>query len=317
MATGLSYETDIAPLKQQYFQKVFGDSRLNPNAAAMLSSQFSGQLNQTYAGQQEIRDKDSVAKLREQQYASTKLTLEREKEKAQRERSMLTELMPLQQQLLGVSNDNSLSSDQKLKVYGQIGVQNAGLFAVNPAASTAYNAAIQSITKDTKPQLTLGNYINSGGDVKYLKGFLDSRKGQPVDENTPIPALEIAGALGSSKRDITERDSLNKELRAQRKKQQEGETALLNDAKAAGFFKTETGTIDESKFDKPMSEAAVKFVIDSYGTAEERKSATGKSAKDLISLAQPIIMQTLSGARTKANTDVAATVRGGFTSKPQ
>jgi hypothetical protein len=311
---GLSYESDIVPLKQQFFRRSYSEGR-NPVTGSALTSSFSANADSVFKGQQDLRDQLSVARNRELQYETAKFTLEREREKAAEQRDMIKNFVPFQQQLDSIITDDKIDYATRQKEFGRFAVQNAGLLATNPAAATAYNAAARAITPDEKTTFTLGSFVERGGDPRYLQKYLDTL-GEPVNENTYIPPFEFAKGLGDViAGSATAAERAKRQVAEERERRANMEN-LFDFAKGAKFFETKGGLVDETKFDSPISEAAIREIIAVHGSPEEQKAAVGKTAKELIDIAAPIMTAELSGRR-KASTNVAGSVRSGFTSKPK
>ena len=312
--SGLSYESDIVPLKQQFFRRAYAAGR-NPVAGSLLTRDFSASADSIFKGQQDIRDQLSVARNRDLQYETAKFSLEREREKAAEQRDMIKNFVPFQQQLDSIITDDKLDYATRQKEFGRFGVQNAGLLATNPAMATAYNAAARTLSPDEKTKFTLGSFVERGGDPRYLQKYLDTL-GEPVNENTYIPPFEFAKGLGDIGVDRATAAELAKQQVAEDRERRTNMKNLFDFAKGVKFGESQGGLVDETKFDSPMSEAAIREVIAVHGSPEEQKAAVGKTAKGLIDIAAPIMTATLSGRR-KASANVAGAVRSGFTSKPE
>ena len=190
--TGLSYEGDIAPLKQQYFQQVFADPRLNPRAAAALSSQFSAEADKAFAQRQELQDRASVTRSRELQFESAKFSLEREREKAARERSNLNELAPLLATFDAITKDPTTDYKTKSMLIGQTASQKSNLLATDPAARIAYDATVRGLTPDDRPEqdFTLGGYILKGGSTAFLPAGLADQPDAVISPLTFASGIE-------------------------------------------------------------------------------------------------------------------------------
>jgi len=297
--TGLSYEGDIAPLKQQYFQQVFSDPRLNPRAAAALSSQFSASVDKSFAQRQELQDRASVTRSRELQFETAKFTLEREREKAARERSSMTELAPLLATFDSIIKDPTTDNKTKSILIGQTATQQSPLIAQSPAARIAYDATVRSLTPEDRPdqKFTLGSYIWQGGDPANLPAGLEDN---PAIELSP---LTYATAMQKSKKDIGESIARSEASAAQTKREQ----SQIDKAIAAigsAVTKKKYNRVNEptgTEFEAPAVRGAFDYLINRFGTAEEKAKAKAGDASVLVGITNSIIPRVLSG-ETAAST---------------
>lgn len=296
----LSYERDIAPLQQRFFQGVMGSAGIRPELAAKMSLQFSSAANGVLEQAQKLTDFEDVRRNRQLQYESALFSLDREREKAARERSMLTSLAPFQAEL-----DNILNGDEEEDYYskqrklGSLGVQYAPLFAVNPAAETAYRAAQTGIVRPPKPDLTAAAYVREGGHYGFLQDYGKSL-GRPIRPDEPIPFDVFNRGVELSKAEAWRQ----KETERQREKDEAAQEA--NTKELVGFVskaKTAedklTGKVDPTKFEGAMDAAAVDGLIASFGTPEERKQAADANAAARLAISQRIAAEYLTGLRQR------------------
>lgn len=280
--SNFSYESDIVPLKQQYFKKVFNDPNLTPKAATSLSRMFSGALNEQASIDQQLRARDL-------QYKTSLFTLEKEREKAARERRNLQDMAPLQS-ALETALDPSLSTQDQQRVVGRLGIQYAGLIGESPAAAAAYRAAVGGIVDATKPKTTAGAFISAGGSNDYLKAY-EAHTKTPLEADTELPFGVFAEGLQFTelqKADNKDKDSEAKRLRDDIEKRAD---SLVSDLKNVDLLADDP--IDKSKrnpklFDNDYSAAVVDGTIEMFGTPEERKIAADADAATKLKLAQRV-----------------------------
>lgn len=292
--TGLSYEGDIAPLKQQYFQQVFADPRLNPRAAAALSSQFSAEADKAFAQRQELQDRASVTRSRELQFESAKFSLEREREKAARERSNLNELAPLLATFDAITKDPTTDYKTKSMLIGQTASQKSNLLATDPAARIAYDATVRGLTPEVKPEqdFTLGSYILQGGDPAFLPAGLAD---QPT---VAISPLTYASGIKKSKQVYGQSIAEGKASLAQATRQQEQLDKAISAIGRAVIKPTYTQGTKEATFEAPAVKGSFDYLINTYGTPEEQELAKKGDAAVLVGIANVVIPRALQGAQT-------------------
>jgi hypothetical protein len=280
--SNFSYESDIAPITKRFFQNAMRNRNLNPMFTANLSSQLSTAIN-TQA------EKDQQIKMRELQYQSSLFSLEREREKAARERRNLQDMAPLQS-ALETALDPNLSTQDQQRAVGRLGIQYAGLIGESPGAAAAYRAAAGSIVEPTKPKTTAGAFISAGGSNDYLKAY-EAQTGIPLDADTELPfGVFTEGLQYTQLQQVGEKDrrSEAKRLRDDIEKRAD---SLVSDLKNADLLADDL--VDKTKrnpnfFDNDYSAAVVEGTIEMFGTPEERKIATGADAATKLKLAQRI-----------------------------
>lgn len=295
--TGLSYEGDIAPLKQQYFQQVFADPRLNPRAAAALSSQFSAEADKAFAQRQELQDRASVTRSRELQFESAKFSLEREREKAARERSNLNELAPLLATFDAITKDPTTDYKTKSMLIGQTASQKSNLLATDPAARIAYDATVRGLTPDGRPEqnFTLGGYILKGGSTAFLPAGLAD---QP---DAVISPLTFASGIEKTEQAKLKSMTEGRASFAQATRQQEQLDKAIAAIGRAVVKPTYTGT-KEATFEAPAVKGSFDYLINTYGTPQERELAKKGDAAVLVGIANAVIPRALEGNTVGATT---------------
>jgi len=278
-----TYESDIVPLKKQYFREVFNNPNITPRTAAALSSAFSGAVDMQ-------ADKDQQLRARDLQYRSSIYTLEREREKAARERRNLQDMAPLQSTLADITADPNLTPEDQQRTIGRLGIQYAGLIGESPAAAAAYRSAQSSIVDATKPKTTAAAFISAGGSNDYLKAY-EAQTGVPLEADTELPFGAFAEGLQFTKLQQTSNKEREAEDKRRREEIQKRADSLVSDLKNADLLADDL--VDKSKrnpkfFDNDYSAAVVGGTIDMFGTPEEQKIAAGADAATKLKLAQRI-----------------------------
>lgn len=313
----LSYERDIAPLQQRYFRQAFGTQGVRPEVAAKMSMQFSAGLDETLARQQKNAEFEDVRRNRQLQFDSALFTLEREREKAQRERTMLQSLGPLQAELDNVLNDPNEDYYAKQRRLGALGVRHAQTFATNPAAEVAYRAAQAGLVRAPKPDLTAANYVQAGGASKYLAAYEQSL-GRPLQPEDELPfGLYAQGLEATAFGEKTSAQQLRAITAAEelRRRKSDELIGLVTKAKSAEKDPM-TGKVDPTVLDSPMSLAAVEAVIAMYGSPEEQREAKEQNAAQKLALAQKMSTELLLDKRGPAAATPARDLTNLYTRQP-
>jgi len=293
--SGLSFERDIAPLQKKFFRQVTSNRSIRPEVADQLSMQFASNLGSVYETSRKAAEMEQSSKQRQLQYESALFTLDREREKAQRERNMLSSLIPLQQELDRVISDPNSDEYTKQQELGRIGVRNAQLFALNPAAETAYRAAQMGVVKKPKEGFTTEEYLRSGGRYEFLKEH-EKTLGRPIQTTDVLPTSVAMTGLEKTKAGI---------LSAEESKKRDEETAKLMRERQSTLRELVTKAkpkqdmykADLNEFDTPISETAVAELVGSAGFPEEQKQFGSLDVRGKITLAQQIAAEQLSGRR--------------------
>lgn len=298
--SGLSFERDIAPLQKKFFSKVTANRNIRPEVADQLSMQFASNLGSIYETSRKAAEAEQASKMRQLQYESALFTLDREREKAQRERNMLSSLIPLQQELDRVISDPNTDKYTKQQELGRIGVKNAQLLAMNPAAETAVRSATMSLTERPREGFTTEEYLRSGGQYKYLKDF-EKTLGRSIETTDVLPTSVAMTGLESSKMDILRSEEAKKQAEESTKLMREREKGLVDLTTKAKTGVNPITKKELNEFDSPISQAAVAETVNIFGYPEEQKQFGALDVKGQINLAQKIAIEQISGKRTAAS----------------
>jgi hypothetical protein len=290
-----SVEEDINPLKQRFFRDVMSRPGVSPIAAAQMSLRHSRALDDTA---------DRIAKQRasDVQYEFAVFSLDQAREKASRERDQMDQLAPLQQQLDAVINAPA-DHTSRLRMLGQVGVQNAHQFATNPAASFAYDSARRALTADAPepaPKLTAASYLGRGGQLDFLRDWARDNEIE-LSENTTIPFSVFAEGIERTSVDKADTSTQAKMLEEQRKKQDADLKILGRGLEKVEFEKDpRTNLPVGDSFADPQTDFFIKQALTEFGTPDEREQATGLSPRERLNLARRIIAEAQLGKRSQA-----------------
>lgn len=285
---GLSYETDIAPLKQRYFQSVFNDPRLaRSNAPAQLSTELSRTLDESYKQQRGLFDMDQVAKQRQIQYESSVFELERAREKANRERTMMQDLKPVSDILSGIVNNPDLDPLQKKAELGKASISFAGQATTNPAIANAIDYANRSIVADQENHITPIRYLEKGADPDILNSY-EATLGRPLGENEKLPFnIYSKGLTEAARKERQAREGVR--IGSEREQRQyERAKSIMSNIDSAKLFTDELKQEDPTRFADTQSELNVSGAIAAFGTPEQIKEAQKANAKRKLEIAKTI-----------------------------
>lgn len=269
---GLSFERDIQPLSKKYFAQAFGSIR-NPHRAAAVFAQANAGLKGAYAGNAQIREMDEQSRNRRIQYESAVYALESAREKARKEREMLTSLAPLQSELdsvLGLPD-----ADEQRKELGRLGIRYAGVLATNPAANAAFNSARTGVVE--KKNYTVAHFMQENGPGSYLKE-MEGRLGRKLSPDDPLDITEAYDRI--EKYRLTEAETRAKEI-ARRKAVEDDAAGIekaLDYADKIKFLKDKAQDIETGNLD-PADEGVLDMIITRFASPEEQKAATTARAK--------------------------------------
>lgn len=293
--SNFTYESDIVPLKKQFFQRVMKDRNLTPEFAASISSQFSGALK-------EQADKDLQLRARDLQYKSSLFTLDREREKSARERRNLQDMAPFQDALNAAISDPTRPPNDRQFEVGRLGVQFAGLMGESPAATAAYRSALGSIAEPTKPKITAASFLNQGGSYDYLKQYgID--QGIEIDSTTEIPFQVFATGLDLTRKASEAGKDMEEEFDLRRKEINARAKEITTAVEKANLRLTNDDLLNKDKrdpnvFDNITSETLVGETINMFGSPEELERAKNLNAEGKLKLAQLIGIEYRSGKRS-------------------
>jgi len=279
---GLSFERDIQPLSKRFFAMSYGRIR-NPNAAASAFSEADTQLKNAYLQNAQIRAVDEQSRNRRVEYESAVFALESARDKARKERELLTNLAPLQGELDSILSDPAKDHNTKQTLLSKLAIQNAGLISTQPAAAAAFNAARSGLVKDDS-QVTVASYLNSGrGSSKFLSEYNEEFKlanGRDLQASDPLPpvrafkaAEDDRVAYTKAKADEEERIKRDKERRANMGRALEYSDKI----KFAKDPNDSTKTLDV--LEKSNDAAVLDTILTNFATPEEIKQATTLRAK--------------------------------------
>ena len=279
---GLSFERDIQPLSKKYFSQAFGSIR-NPHRAAAVFAQANAGLKSAYVGNAQIRALDEQSRNRRVQYESSVYALESAREKARKEREMLTNLGPLQSELdsvLGLPD-----ADEQRKELGRLGIRHAGLLANNPAANAAFNAARTGVV-DREKGFTVGHFMNAGGPSAYLKE-VEGRLGRKL---TATDTLDIGEAYDRiEKGRLTNAETKANEV-ALRRAEADAESNREKALDYADKIKFAKDPMDDTKtldtLAEPGDEGVLDTILRDFAFPEELRTAT--TVRDKLALAKKI-----------------------------
>lgn len=319
----LSFERDIAPLSQRFFQRVYGSQNLKPEVKQALMGQYLTTMGQAFEQRKKAAEIDQISRSRELQYQSSLLSLQQAREEAENKRNMLTSLVPFNNQIKAILDDTSLTSDQRKSALGRLAVESAPLITTNPTAATAINAARTSVTEDDqKPkQFRLGEaVVQRGISPSYLKKAADELglPFDPKDEESYLPTALIGKAA-----DMMQSDELiGRATSAAEQKKQELKLNILGKINDVAFYEPkdrgDKRTSDE--FKSPADKAKVDSVL-RFGNPEERKDATkeGITDKERYAIAQKIAERELTPYLPEGTGGGgrAAATAGLFSTKPE
>lgn len=247
--TGLDYSRDIAPLQRRFFQNVTGNRSIRPEVAARMANQFAASTNQIAADRMKIAEAEQGLAARKLQYESTLFALDREREKVNRERSMMRDLAPIQQQLDSIISDTTTTAEEKTYRLGQFGVKNSGLLTMNQAAANAYNAARTAVVKP-KDSYTLADTLRSGGDPTALRKWAKDSK---ANLDSPVPTDVVMKSI----EDANEKRTLDAVRKLDEARKFEQQTKAVSD------FKSQIGSVklEESLGEWKLSPSDRSFLV--------------------------------------------------------
>ena len=212
--TGLDYDMDIVPLKKQFFESISDNPNFTGSDINSLMQDFSSRVDTTFLKQQKLREDDT--RMKQLSYDTALFSLNQAREKAVRDRSLLQNLAPLQEELSNVLNSDA-DREEKLRQYADIGVKNAALLSMSPAAANAFDATAKGLQKEPKQKITAGNLAGSGVNFDYIKEYnaANNISTDLSDPNTKVDPAAASYAINKTK-DQKEQLAKSKEDERQR-----------------------------------------------------------------------------------------------------
>lgn len=277
--SGLSYERDIVPMQKRFFQQVSNTRGIRPDQANRMALDFASRMGQTYEMSQKAAEVEQVAKQRQLQYESTLFALNREREKAARERNMLQNLAPLQKAFETASSNPELNADERTAEIGRIAINNAGLLATNPAAATAYEAARRRITDDKKTKGTLRDYITAGGDMDFLKKKVDVNTLDWESELPPDTFISGVSEADRIKRELVLNSQIAKSQISERNRRERAMVSFIQSNAKMWEPKGVYGEEPKDAFADKNSEVAVKSALQIFGGPQDQQMLADPKAK--------------------------------------
>lgn len=283
-SSGLSYEDDIAPLKQRFFQRAFSDPRLVASGAAARSSLgVSKSLDESYKDSRGLLDMQDVSNQRKVQFETSVFELERAREKANRERTMMTDLKPVSDILSGIAGDPNLDSTQRKAIGNQYAMTIADKIAINPAIASAVDSFNRSISSEQSDRVTAMDYLRTGADPAILKAY-EQTTGKPLGANDQIPVGIVATGVQSA----SDKKAKSSQFADAEQRQYDRTKAMMDSVDKAGLFKNELKEEDPTKFDSAQAEMDIMGTISAFGTPEQRQAAIKANALDKLKIAKTI-----------------------------
>lgn len=229
-------------------------------------------------------------KMREVQYETALLSLQKAREDARRRRESAASLTGIQEEYNSVLNNDQLTGRQKRMEKGKLDVKYANLFEYNPAVRHLSNAAGNAITldpRDERPKLTYGNYVQSGGDPSLIRDQLP----EGITEFDELPPEVYAKGIRQTKLGMAQDE---KDL-----ERQKGQKTQLNKLMTgvSGMTYTPTLVYDDKK---PATGSNVKEPAELKGGSVAQINAVIDRIPDLTPQRK---------AQLKESTDIAEKLR--------
>lgn len=277
-----SYENDIMPMQKKYFEST-ASKVSDPMVRTALLADNRNIIEGEFIKRAKMEELGMMNRGRELSYQSALVSLDQSRTDAANKRDMIKTMVPFQNRLDSILKDPSIDSVERKRQVGIVAVENAGLLAVNDAASKAFEAAKIGIGDTENKKLTVFDYVRAGGDTKYLSEV--SANPADLDLNTELnPAWFL---------DKTNKSALNKQrqkddLDIEQKKQEQSNTmsnGLLTSLTGVKL-KASDALTQTDEFDTAGHAFVVANVVSTFGTPEEKASfAKTKSAKAQLDLA--------------------------------
>lgn len=280
----LTFERDIAPLKQQYFQQVMADPRMSFAAKMRASQMVSGAVDTGYMEARKVAEADREARqqagLRNLQFQQTLFNLQKARDDAEQERRNVETFMPLAQQLNAITGDPNKSVEDKTSAITQFGINYAPMLSTNKPLEIAYNAALRGIGGQEKPQtFTIGSIMNSGVSLEDLKEA-HRQANVPIntsDINSPVNT-EVFDKVRSIQKQRQAEQEFQRNQQAKKEAAEEKEQIrVMEDLRNVKFTELkDLASVDSAASPQdfvpeltPQSSVIVSKVINQYGTKED------------------------------------------------
>jgi hypothetical protein len=227
-SSGLSFERDIQPLSKRYFRAAYGrggDAARNSEAFGRANDRLLG----AFAKVSQLEEMDDRKKMRKVQFEAAQNALSTARKEAREEKNMLAGIAPVQDLLSSIIDDPETNEQQKRQEFAKQSIAMAGEIAKNPAVANMFRSAQFGIEGNNRPVFTVGDYMRTGGDYKYLEALRSSNPDVTFNADTPIDPIEAYSAAqreAENKRELT--------LKAEEKKESERQRLrVLNDTLSA------------------------------------------------------------------------------------
>lgn len=274
----MTFERDFVPLKKQFFQDVFADSRLSESQKQNLSREFSANIGSSYGASRKPVDEDMQsrqgAQLRDLQFKSSLFSLRKSREDAARERSNMESLAPITQELDAIISDPNMSAEDKAVAHAQWGVRNAGLLSINKPAAIAYDASKAGIIKKSQDnKFTVANALQSGASLEDLveEANKAGKPFNPSDINANVDPYVFSKSLTKQRQRAAESD-YNTRKQDKEETRRESEMNRVFEALGSVEFTDPNDPLSEGKleFKNPKGGFATNRTVTQYGTKEEQ-----------------------------------------------
>lgn len=280
------YERDFLPTQRRFFNELAANPKISPQLATGILEESRLGAQRGMMQRAAVEQAGMDIKSRQMQFEATKFALETSREDSARKRDMLKSLQPFQQEIEGVLQNPNLATSDKSKELGLIGVRNAGLLEVNPAASKAWNAAQTALVDDKSKKITVFDYVNNGGDAKYLSEI--SPDPNALDVNAEVSPQWYLDRLSRSKNAQSKIESDSRLQSQVSKDRLELTNKLIDGLKTVKLGKDISGAPLDS-FEDIGSESTVNTTINLFGSEQDKKKAASTtSAREKFNIATQV-----------------------------
>jgi hypothetical protein len=290
----LSYERDIAPLKQQFFQKVFSDPRMSEAAKQRASSRYSSVVDKAYTDINkplaDERAEEQNSRFRDIQYKSAVFALQQNRDEAARKKQDLSVLAPLTSELDSIIANPTFTDSDKTRELARSALRNSSLIATNPSVSAAYNSARSGIVRDEKKDMfTVGSAMSKGFDMEELvkEAAKAGKPFDPSDFNAQVDPYLFNKVAVRQQRAANEFEYNQKKQDKAEAQQEAARQRALDKFSKIEFEDPIEG--DPNKFRNVASTQAVKSIVLVHGTPEDRnKYAKAKTDAERYVIADDV-----------------------------